>query len=84
MNDRFLIPWLELAAGILHVLLFVIFVVVFVTLSPRKSAEYVFLKSASETGWNNGFVSFNLGLMTPTWGFVGKQAHGDDREPRIR
>jgi len=66
-----LIPWLELAAGILHVILFVIFVVTFVTLSPRKSAKEVFLQSASQTGWNNPFVSFNLGLMTPVWGFVG-------------
>jgi len=72
MFTWFLIPWFELAAGILHIVLFVIFVVVFVTLSPRKSADFVFLRSASQTGWNNPFISFNLGLMTPTWGFVGK------------
>lgn len=72
MYTWYLIPWFELAAGITHIVLFVIFVVVFVTLSPRRSADFVFLRSASQTGWNNSFISFNLGLMTPTWGFVGK------------
>ncbi|KAF2718476.1 amino acid permease [Polychaeton citri CBS 116435] len=67
----FLIPWFELLAGILHIVLFIIFVVVFVTLAPRQSAEFVFFKQASSTGWTNSFISFNLGLMTPTWGFVG-------------
>ncbi|KAK6430490.1 hypothetical protein LTR95_013356 [Oleoguttula sp. CCFEE 5521] len=66
-----LIPWIELLAGVLHILLFVIFVVVLVTLAPRHSADFVFTQQASNTGWSNAFISFNLGLMTPTWGFVG-------------
>jgi choline transport protein len=72
MYAWFLIPWLETLAGVLHILLFVVFVVVLVTLAPRHSADFVFLKSASSSGWNNQFVSFNMGLMTPTWGFVGE------------
>jgi choline transport protein len=72
MYAWFLIPWLETLAGVLHILLFVVFVVVLVTLAPRHSADFVFLKSASFSGWNNQFVSFNMGLMTPTWGFVGE------------
>ena len=68
----FLIPWLETLAGLLHIVLFVIFVVVLVTLAPRHSAEFVFTKSVSSSGWSNQFISFNMGLMTPTWGFVGK------------
>ena len=75
MFTWFLIPWIELLAGILHIVLFVIFVVVFVTLAPRHSAEFVFMKAASSSGWQNKFVSFNLGLMTPTWGFVGEFVH---------
>jgi choline transport protein len=72
MYAWFLIPWLETLAGVLHILLFVVFVVVLVTVAPRHSADFVFLKSASSSGWNNQFVSFNMGLMTPTWGFVGE------------
>lgn len=71
MYTWFLIPWFELVAGILHIILFIIFVVVLVTLAPRHSAEFVFTRQASDSGWTSAFVSFNLGLMTPTWGFVG-------------
>ena len=74
MYTWFLIPWFELLAGILHIILFIIFVVVFVTLAPRHSAEFVFMKQNSASGWTNTFISFNLGLMTPTWGFVGKSS----------
>lgn len=71
MYTLFLIPWLETLAGLLHIVLFVIFVVVLVALAPRHSAEFVFTKSVSSSGWTNQFMSFNMGLMTPTWGFVG-------------
>jgi len=71
MFTWFLIPWIELLAGILHIVLFVTFVVVLVTLAPRHSAEFVFLQRESASGWTNAFASFNLGLMTPSWGFVG-------------
>lgn len=66
-----IIPWIELLAGVLHVCLFIIFVVVFVSLAPRHSADFVFLHSESSSGWNSGFASWNIGLLTPVWGFVG-------------
>ena len=67
-----LIPWIELIAGILHVILFIIFVVVLITLAPRHNAAFVFFGRASASGLDNSFVSWNLGLVTPTWGFVGE------------
>jgi choline transport protein len=72
MYAWFLIPWLELLSGILHILLFIIFVVVFVTIAPRHSAEWVFLHQESSSGWMNKFVSFNLAMWAPSWGFVGE------------
>ena len=66
-----LIPWIELLAGVLHVVLFIIFVVVLVTMAPRHTAEFVFLDRATASGWNNDFISWNLGLLTPVWGFIG-------------
>lgn len=74
MFTWFLIPWIELLAGVLHVVLFIIFVVAFLTLSPKHTAEYVFFKQSSSSGWSNAFVSFNLGLLTPSWGFVGENS----------
>ncbi|RMZ86274.1 hypothetical protein DV736_g6499, partial [Chaetothyriales sp. CBS 134916] len=71
MYTFWLIPWIELMAGILHVVLFIIFVVVLVAMAPRHSAQWVFLESLSSSGWNNNYIAWNLGLLTPTWGFVG-------------
>ncbi|KAK3716360.1 hypothetical protein LTR37_006510 [Vermiconidia calcicola] len=74
MYAFWLIPWIELVAGILHIILFIIFVVVLVTLAPRHEASFVFLDRASaagNSGWSNSFVGWNLGLWTPSWGFVG-------------
>lgn len=67
-----LIPWIELMAGVLHVCLFVIFLVVLVALAPRHSAEFVFLRTQSMSGWKSDFASWNIGLLTPVWGFVGR------------
>jgi choline transport protein len=50
MYAWFLIPWLETLAGLLHIVLFVVFVVMLVTLAPTRSADFVFPKSASSTG----------------------------------
>lgn len=72
MYTFWLIPWIELMAGILHIVLFIIFVVVLVTLAPRHNAHFVFFEKSQASGWNNYFISWNIGLLTPTWGFVGK------------
>ena len=72
MYTFWLIPWIELMAGVLHVVLFIIFVVVLVAMAPRHSAKFVFTESSTSSGWTNSYVSWNLGMLTPTWGFVGK------------
>lgn len=61
-----LIPWIQLLAVILHIFLFLIFVVVMLTLAPKHHAEFVFFERASNTGWSNSFISLNPALMTPT------------------
>lgn len=67
-----LIPMLEVAAGVLHVALFVIFIAVLLAMAPKQSAEFVFVQSMPpSSGWTNSFVAWNLGLITPVWGFVG-------------
>lgn len=72
MYTFWLIPWIEMMAGILHVALFIVFIVVFVSLAPRHDADFVFFNSDTRSGWNNPFVEWNLGLLTSVWGFVGK------------
>lgn len=75
MYAFWVIPWIELLAGILHVSLFIVFVSILVGMGPRHSARFVFLQGDSASGWSNGFISWNLGLLTPTWGFVGPSFH---------
>lgn len=65
------IPWLELLAGVLHVILWLIFVIILVTLAPRHDADFVFFERSVNSGWNNSVVSWNLGLLAPAWGFIG-------------
>lgn len=66
-----IVPWLELVAGCMHVILWVIFVIVLVTLAPRHNADFVFFERSVSSGWDNSFVSWNLGLLVPAWGFIG-------------
>ncbi|KAG7004278.1 hypothetical protein G7Y79_00026g058620 [Physcia stellaris] len=68
-----LVPKIELLAGICHVCLFIIFMVVLVVLGEqqRHTAEYVFLQQTVESGWTNTFVAWNIGMLTCTWSFTG-------------
>ena len=52
-----IIPWIELMAGILHILMFVIFVAVLTSLSSRHKSEWVFFNRETQSGWNNSYVS---------------------------
>lgn len=74
MYGFWLIPWIELIAGLLHVTLWLVFAVVLLTLAPRHSNEFVFFEKANMSGWSSDFVSFNLGIVLITWGFVGFDA----------
>jgi choline transport protein len=71
MYGQFIIvPWLELASGVFHVILFIIFIGVFAGLGTGNSAEFVFTDSSSYSGWGK-FVAFNIGMLVPAWGFIG-------------
>lgn len=69
-----IIPWVEMVAGLLHIILFIVFATVLATLGQRHSTDFVFFTKANASGWNDDFVSFNLGIILITWGFVGKCA----------
>lgn len=70
MYTFWLIPWIEMLAGILHICLLIAFLVVFTALAPRHTPEFVFLHTQSTSGWAE-FPAWNIGLLTPVWGFVG-------------
>lgn len=41
-----IIPWVEFLAGILHVVLWIVFVTVLLTLSPRHTTDFVFFEGS--------------------------------------
>ena len=65
------VPWLELIAGILHICLFVVFMIVYTTMGTRHSGEWVFFEHQISSGWANTYVAWNLGLLTGVWSFTG-------------
>lgn len=67
-----LIPWIESLVGILHVCLWVVFVVVMAVMGQRNSAEFVFLGKNISSGWgDHPVVAWNIGLLTSIWCFSG-------------
>jgi amino acid transporter len=55
---------LEIAAAILHVLGFVVFVVVLVVMARRSTAEFVFDTAFyGKSGWENQGVQWSIGLL---------------------
>lgn len=84
MYAFWLIPWIELMAGLLHVVLWLVYAVVLLTLSTRHSSSFVWLEKANLSGWDNDFVSFNLGMILITWSFVGFDAVAHISEVRFR
>ena len=72
MYTFWIIPYLELIAGLLHIVLFVVFASILLVLAPRHSAHFVFSEKSNLSGWDGDFVSFNLGMILITWAFVGE------------
>ncbi|KAK1531492.1 hypothetical protein CPAR01_11141 [Colletotrichum paranaense] len=64
------IPWVELVAGVLHVCLFVVFVVVLAVMGTRHSSSF-FLETSIASGWTDNFIAWNLGMLTCVWSFTG-------------
>ncbi|EME45117.1 hypothetical protein DOTSEDRAFT_87554 [Dothistroma septosporum NZE10] len=72
-----LVPWIESVAGFFHIAMFVTFSITLLALAPKRNAAFVFFSrvNAKETsGWTNDFISWNLGLQTSVWAFVGFDA----------
>lgn len=66
-----LVPWMETVAGVLHICLFIIFVVVLGVMGAHNDAKFVFLERNVSSGWSDTFVAWNLGMLTCVWSFTG-------------
>ncbi|KAF1997787.1 amino acid transporter [Amniculicola lignicola CBS 123094] len=62
----------EITGGILHIVLFIVFIVVLVVFGPRSDPSFVFDTLTSDlSGWNNEGVSWGLGLLTVSFSVAG-------------
>ena len=64
------VPPLELVAGVLHVALFVLFIVVYLTMGTRNTTDFIFFHREIWSGWTNEFVSWHLGMLTTVSAFI--------------
>ena len=69
---RKVIDAFEMTGGILHISLFIVFIVVLIVFGPRSDADFVFKTLVwEESGWNNKGVSWGLGLLSMTFSVTG-------------
>ena len=72
---RKLLNLFEITAGVLHLVLFVVFIAILIIFGPRNSNEFVFKTLTWElSGWNNKGVSWGLGLLGLTFSTSGSDS----------
>lgn len=65
------VPWIETLSGILHIIIFIVIIVILCVLAPKSSPDFVFFDRTHTSGWSQYFVSWNIGMLVPAWGFIG-------------
>lgn len=66
---------IEIIGAILHIIFFIVFVVVLITLGGRNSAEYVFTaNSGGVSGWESPAIQWCIGLLSAVFPLTGKLA----------
>lgn len=75
------VPWFELFSGILNIVLFFLFLVVLWVMSPRSSTN-VFFETNMSSGWENYFLSANIGALSNIFILCCKSGPGPFIAPR--
>lgn len=68
-----IVPWFELLSGVINVLLFLVFIIVFLVMAPKNSGDIVVTPNMS-SGWDNYFISTQVGALSNIWLFIGRPA----------
>lgn len=69
---RKLLDPFEMIGGVLHIVLFIVFIAIFAVFGQRNSSDFVFRTLLWEdSGWNSQGVSWGLGLLTVTFSVTG-------------
>ncbi|KAL6704953.1 hypothetical protein ACN47E_007498 [Coniothyrium glycines] len=84
---RKVIDVFEMTGGVLHVGLFIVFIIVLIVFGPTSDSNYVFKTLVwEESGWNNKGVSWGLGLLSMTFSVTGADSvlHMCDEVKKVR
>ncbi|KAF7187752.1 putative amino-acid permease C15C4.04c [Pseudocercospora fuligena] len=65
------VPLIEMICTVLQIALFIVYICVFASLGEKHSASYVWTFFQSTNGWASEFVSWNVGLLSCVWLFIG-------------
>ena len=70
---RHLLKGIEIFGAVWHFIALIVISVVLIALGGRNSAEFVFTgDSGGVSGWTDGFVSWNLGMLAAALPLTGK------------
>ncbi|KAJ5511445.1 Amino acid/polyamine transporter I [Penicillium expansum] len=69
-----ILPHTNTAAGVLHVVGFIVIVTILGAMSEKHSANYVFVEFSNTSGWDNDGVSWLVGLLSTIYPFLGYDA----------
>lgn len=84
---RKMLNTLELAGGIIHVVLFIVSMGVLIALGKRSTPEFVFKTVTHDlSGWENPGIAWGLGLLTCTFSVAGFDSviHMSDEVKKVR
>ncbi|KAH8597524.1 amino acid transporter-like protein [Bisporella sp. PMI_857] len=66
-----LLPHTNLAAGVVHIVGFLVILIVLGVMAPKHTASYVFTETSNSSGWTNNGISWLVGLVSTVYPFLG-------------
>ncbi|KAK7955170.1 hypothetical protein PG996_015980 [Apiospora saccharicola] len=67
------VPWFDLFSGVLNILLFIAFMIIFLVMAPKNSGD-IFRQTNVSSGWENYYAASQIGSLSNVWLFIGFEA----------
>lgn len=77
-----LVPWFEVLTGVLNIVFFFVMLVTLWVMAPRNSPSFMLQRNVS-SGWDNYAISWNIGILSQVWNFVGKHTAENPQNPMV-
>ncbi|KAK8041038.1 hypothetical protein PG994_014045 [Apiospora phragmitis] len=60
------VPWFDLFSGVLNILLFVAFMIIFLVMAPKNSGD-IFTQTSVSSGWQSYYAASQIGSLSNVW-----------------